>query len=77
MCLCVSVCAAAGQTWKAVLEEMSDPGPFTITATLEGHDDHVVTITDVLFGDVWLCAGENNMMYSVDQVGGPGHREGS
>lgn len=60
--------AASGPTWKVILDEMTDHGPFKLTAYLEGYDDHVVSIEDVLFGDVWVCAGQENMRYPVDKV---------
>src|SRR5688572_7825640 len=59
-----------GMMWRVVLDEVSDSSPFTITATLE--DDRVspqkIQIKNVLFGDVWICAGQENMQFSVDKV---------
>ncbi|PVD29016.1 hypothetical protein C0Q70_11613 [Pomacea canaliculata] len=51
--------------WKLKLQPVSSPGPFTINVTSsEGH----VTLTDVLFGDVWLCSGQSNMYFQMSQV---------
>ncbi|ELT89020.1 hypothetical protein CAPTEDRAFT_219955 [Capitella teleta] len=58
----------SGQTWKVVLDEMTAAGPFKLTAELVGHEGHVVSIDDVLFGDVWVCAGEENMRDSLDKL---------
>lgn len=60
-----------GTTWKVILDEMSDPGPFTISAVPEGGDTSTlrkIQIKNVLFGDVWICAGQENMQFSVDKV---------
>lgn len=61
---------ASGTTWKVILNEMSDSGPFKITATLEDDSStpRRIQITNVLFGDVWICAGQENMQFSVDKV---------
>ncbi|XP_025099725.1 sialate O-acetylesterase-like [Pomacea canaliculata] len=51
--------------WKLKLQPVSSPGPFTINiSSSEGH----VTLTDVLFGDVWLCSGQSNMYFVMSQV---------
>ena len=41
-------------------------GPYTITASLGGQNP--IKISDVLFGDVWVCSGQSNMVFSVQQV---------
>ncbi|XP_041361501.1 sialate O-acetylesterase-like isoform X2 [Gigantopelta aegis] len=52
-------------TWKVKLPAITEHGPFTITAkSSEGH----VTLTDVLFGDVWVCSGQSNMGFSLNHV---------
>ena len=40
-------------------------GPAVITAT---SGTCSVTITDVLFGDVWVCSGQSNMVHHMDEV---------
>lgn len=54
--------------WRVSLDPVTVQGPFTISATLEGFDDHSIELHGVLFGDVWLCGGEDNMQFSVGQV---------
>ena len=48
-----------------LLDKIEDAGPFTITAQLENSK---IEINNILFGDVWICAGQENMDFSVDQV---------
>ena len=36
-----------------------------MTAELNSEE---LTITDVLFGDVWICSGQSNMQFSMSQV---------
>ena len=41
---------------------------YTITATSQKHGS--IKISDVLFGDVWVCSGQSNMQFTVPQVWG-------
>lgn len=61
---------ASGTTWKVILDEISESSPFTITAALEDDSStqRRIQITNVLFGDVWICAGQENMQFSVDKL---------
>lgn len=43
------------------LEASSTPRQMTISA-----DDESITINDVLVGDVWLCSGQSNMVWTID-----------
>ena len=52
-------------TWKVLLEPESSAGPFSIVALSEGKAIH---LNDVLFGDVWLCSGQSNMAFTLDNV---------
>jgi sialate O-acetylesterase len=57
---------AGGQgDWKVMLPGTAAGGPYTIT--VKGVAD-AVTVKDVLFGDVWLCAGQSNMELPVRRV---------
>ena len=40
---------------------------YTITATSDKSGE-MVSLKDVLFGDVWLCSGQSNMQFTVPQV---------
>ena len=59
--------AVIGAVWRVALDPMSEAGPFNIRASLEGQE-YSIQLSDVLFGDVWLCGGENNMQLSVSMV---------
>ena len=60
--------ADSGNIWKFVLDEISDSGPFTIIATLEVESPHVLAMKNVLFGDVWICAGQFDMQFTLNDV---------
>ena len=45
---------------------------FTITATSQKHGS--IKISDVLFGDVWICSGQSNMQFTVSQVSQRQHK---
>ncbi|XP_046342779.1 sialate O-acetylesterase-like [Haliotis rufescens] len=51
--------------WKAKLPAITDPGPFTLTASSSEGD---LTLTDVMFGDVWVCSGQSNMVFTMGKV---------
>ena len=53
--------ADAGGTWKALLPPMTPGGPHTFTV----RGSSIVTVRDVLVGDVWLCSGQANMEMGV------------
>ena len=63
----ITFLSVAGSVWKVLLDPVEEAGPFTITATLEGQPESIA-LTDVLFGDVWVCAGQTNMQYSIGYV---------
>lgn len=49
-------------TWSTEIKTPSDKGPFTISFIC---GKETKTITDIVMGDVWLCAGQSNMEYST------------
>jgi len=60
--------SAVGRVWKVLLDAISDTHPYTITATLLASPAHTIQLRDVLFGDVWLCVGQNRLHHSVAKV---------
>lgn len=51
--------------WRVNLEPVEAGGPYSVTAA--SHNE-TVTLTDVLFGDVWLCGGQSNMEFPTSRV---------
>ena len=49
-----------------ILDPVSDFGPFNISVDLNGSAS--IQLHDVLFGDVWLCAGGRSMKTSLKKV---------
>ena len=52
--------------WRAQLPPTAEGGPYKITAVSE--QGGVLEISDVLFGDVWMCGGQSNMVFTVSEV---------
>ncbi|XP_061169449.1 sialate O-acetylesterase-like [Saccostrea echinata] len=46
--------------WEAKFTSPTDHGPYTVSAT---SSLGTVQISDVLFGDVWVCSGQSNMEF--------------
>ena len=61
-------CCVADGVWKFALSPVESGGPFTVRVSVVGDAAHSLELKDVLFGDVWLCAGQNSMQQSLDQV---------
>nr|XP_020455900.1 sialate O-acetylesterase isoform X1 [Monopterus albus] len=51
--------------WRVTLYPVDVAGPFNVTALAQ---NSIVTLTDVLFGDVWLCGGQSNMYFKTSQI---------
>jgi sialate O-acetylesterase len=49
--------------WIVRFRPMKAGGPYTLTAT----GPNTVTVRDVLVGEVWVCSGQSNMQWSVEQ----------
>jgi sialate O-acetylesterase len=63
-----STTAAADGAWHVFLEPIQEyGGPHTLK--VKGKNE--VTFNDVLVGEVWVCAGQSNMQWSVDQCKDP------
>lgn len=50
--------------WMARLPAVKAGGPFQMTVSGKNR----VRLTDILVGEVWICAGQSNMEWSVNQV---------
>jgi sialate O-acetylesterase len=48
--------------WKILLAPMKAGGPYEITLKAS----NTITIHDVLFGDVWICTGQSNMVHQME-----------
>lgn len=59
--------AEADGHWSAALPAMPAGGPYTLTAAANGETQ---AASDVLIGDVFLCAGQSNMAFSQRQAQG-------
>jgi sialate O-acetylesterase len=59
-----SATAAADGSWHVFLDPVKEyGGPHTLAVK----GKNTVTFTDVLIGEVWVCAGQSNMQWSVNQ----------
>jgi sialate O-acetylesterase len=54
---------ATGQ-WSCFLNPESAGGPFELSVT----GKNTITLKDILIGDVWLCSGQSNMEFMVNQA---------
>lgn len=58
----------SNQIWEAKLTSPSDHGPYIISAV---SSLGTIQISDVLFGDVWICSGQSNMEFTTNKVKQP------
>ena len=56
--------AGTDNKWKAVFKSRRAGGPFSMTI----RGDAALTLTNVMIGDVWVCAGQSNMQHPMSQV---------
>jgi sialate O-acetylesterase len=56
--------------WSVTLDPVSDEGPFDIHVSqpLANGTLVIITLHDVLFGDVWICSGQSNMEMAVINI---------
>ena len=47
---------------------MGPGGPYDVHASSPKYGK--ITISDVLFGDVWVCSGQSNMVFQLAHVSG-------
>lgn len=61
------VAVADGQgRFEAVLPSMEPGGPYNLYIGNENGEE--IVVTDILIGDVWLCAGQSNMELPMERV---------
>jgi sialate O-acetylesterase len=53
--------------WHVTLEPLDAGGPFELT--IKGSNE--IKFSDVLVGEVWVCSGQSNMQWSVQQSNDP------
>lgn len=51
--------------WRVTLDPVEAGGPYTVRAAIENSTS---TLTDVLFGDIWVCGGQSNMLFQTSQI---------
>ncbi|XP_078000939.1 sialate O-acetylesterase-like isoform X2 [Glandiceps talaboti] len=56
--------------WKVTLDVMPPSGPFDIQINHRSISNitQAIILRDVLFGDVWLCSGQSNMQFTVNEA---------
>lgn len=54
--------ADAAGNWKAILPPAKAGGPYTITIA----GKNTITLNEILFGDVWFCSGQSNMVHQLN-----------
>ncbi len=56
--------ASADGSWQVELPIMRAGGPYTLDIRGRNH----LVISDILFGDVWFCSGQSNMVLPMERV---------
>ena len=56
--------ANATGNWEIILPKQKAGGPYQ----MELEASNKITISDILFGDVWICAGQSNMELPMERV---------
>lgn len=51
--------------WSCELPEMQAGGPYDVIIS----GSNKILLTNVLIGDIWICGGQSNMQWRVDQTG--------
>lgn len=57
----ITVIADAEGNWQTKLPTMAAGGPYT----LQIKGNNTLELTNILFGEVWVCSGQSNMQWSV------------
>ncbi|XP_064601238.1 sialate O-acetylesterase-like [Liolophura sinensis] len=51
--------------WRFTLPMVENPGPHNITIV---SSSGTLSLHDILFGDVWVCSGQSNMVFRMEQI---------
>ena len=51
--------------WKLVFDALPAGGPYTLTVKSK---DKKIEFSNILMGDVWLCSGQSNMLFRLNQA---------
>ena len=62
----VTAKVAKDGTWRVALETGAAGGPYTLAVS---SGKQTITLTDILLGEVWICAGQSNMEMPVGGFG--------
>ena len=54
----------SGGKWEVIFDGLPAGGPYTLTVQSK---DKTIEFKNILMGDVWLCAGQSNMIFRLDQ----------
>lgn len=60
----ISSTAGTGSVWRVNLPPTPAGGPYNITFTASD-SVHTAMLSDVMFGDVYVCGGQSNMQFSM------------
>ncbi len=56
--------ADSSGNWNVILPEMQPGGPYT----MEIKSSNIITVDNIVIGDVWLCSGQSNMELPMKRV---------
>lgn len=60
---CKTIAGKDGK-WKVILPAQNAGGPYQLTVS----GSNTIVLNNVLFGDVWVCGGQSNMQFRVNEV---------
>ena len=60
----ISTLTDSGGNWKVSLPPMKAGGPYS----MEIKGNNTIMINGILFGDVWFCSGQSNMVLNMERV---------
>ena len=61
--------SVVGKDGKFTVSFMAPEGSYTqYTITIKENGEHIRTLADIVFGELWLASGQSNMMYPLSQA---------